>query len=169
MLDFFSPSEIQNLVSQLNKDTSQNDLHIQRLSTPTDYNFNDSLDLLTLSTLNPMKNSGTSVREHVDRITKIKYVEEDNKGGVKRTLDDSMEENWVVIGRGDELKRPKLSEGEEEIVQRERFTTAQVAEGRIMEQYRALGGRVYSNRININDPLRARSRPFQAFRQFVTQ
>lgn len=168
MLDFYSTSELEDLVHHINRDKSHTDLHIQRLTTSNDFNFNDSIDSLHTSMLNPLQNSVNTSRQALDRVTKVKYIEEENKGGVKRTLDDSMEENWVVLGRGEE-KRPKISEGEEEIVQRERFTTAQVAERRIMEQYRALGGRVYSNRINLNDPLRSRSRPYQAFRQFVTQ
>jgi len=76
-----------------------------------------------------------------------------------------MEENWVVIGKGSEQK-PKISEGEQEIIKRERFTTAQVGEQRLQEQWRSLGGRVFSNKININDPSSKRSRTFKAFRDF---
>ena len=166
MLDFYSTSELEDLVHHINRDTSQTDLHIQRLTASHDFNFNDTIDSLHTSVMNPLQNSVNTSRQTLDRVTKVKYVEEQNKGGVKRPLDDSMEENWVVIGRGEE-KRPKMSEGEEELLQRERFTTAQVAQERIMEQYRALGGRVYSNHINFNDPFRAKSRPYQAFSQWI--
>jgi len=163
MLDFHSVDDLEDLVQHVNNSSQNSDKHIQNLINSSDINFNDNVDFIFNSMLNPLRNTTNVSRQHIDRITQTKFVEEEKKG-LKRSLDE-MEENWVVIGKGSEQK-PKISEGEQEIIKRERFTTAQVGEQRLQEQWRSLGGRVFSNKININDPSSKRSRTFKAFRDF---
>lgn len=163
MLDFHSVDDLEDLVQHVNNSSQNIDKHIQNLLISSDINFNDSIDFLQYSLLDPLRNVTNVSRQNLDRITQTKFVEEEKKG-VKRSLDE-MEENWVVIGQGSEQK-PKLSEGEQELFQRERFTLAQVSQQRLEEQWRALGGRVFSNKININNPSSTRTTTSQRFRDF---